>query len=72
MFSTASQFIEPTFAYCTEMLAGNGYRPLWIRIWDKKRQALSSNVPYHLATNKPVCDAEWLGAFASEGRYYGR
>jgi len=66
LFSTSSQFIEPTFSYVIEMLAENGYRPLWIRIWDKKRQALSNTSPYHLATNKPVGDAEWLGAFASE------
>lgn len=63
-FSTASQFIEPTFAHCIEMLSENGYRPIWIRIWDKKRQALSNSAPYHLATNKPIGDAEWLGAFA--------
>jgi len=66
LFSTASQFIEPTFAYVIEMLADNGYRPIWIRIWDKKRQALSNSAPYHLATNKPIGDAEWLGAFSSE------
>jgi DNA modification methylase len=68
LFSTSSQFIEPTFARCLEMLAENGYRPLWIRIWDKKRQALSSNAPYHLATTKPLSDAEWLGAFSSENK----
>lgn len=66
LFCTASQFIEPTFTYVIKMLADNGYRPLWIRIWDKKRQALSNSAPYHLATNKPVGDAEWLGAFSCE------
>jgi DNA modification methylase len=66
LFCTSSQFIEPTFAYVIEMLAENGYRPIWIRIWDKKRQALSNSAPYHLATNKPIGDAEWLGAFSSE------
>ena len=65
LFSTASQFIEPTFAHCIEMLSESGYRPIWIRIWDKKRQALSNSAPYHLATNKPIGDAEWLGAFAN-------
>ena len=63
LFSTGGQYIEPTFAYLIQMFADNGFRPLWIRIWDKKRQALSSNAPYHLATNKPIGDAEWLGAF---------
>ena len=66
LFSTASQFIEPTFAHCIEMLSESGYRPIWIRIWDKKRQALSNSAPYHLATNKPIGDAEWLGAFAGD------
>jgi DNA modification methylase len=66
LFSTASQFIEPTFAHSVAMFADNGFRPLWIRVWDKKRQALSNSAPYHLATNKPIGDAEWLGAFASE------
>jgi DNA modification methylase len=66
LFSTGSQFIEPTFAHCIELLGENGYRPLWIRVWDKHRQALSSSAPYHLATNKPIGDAEWLGAFAPE------
>jgi DNA modification methylase len=64
MFSTGSQFVEPTFCYCIEMLAESGFRPLWFRVWDKQRQALSSSAPYHLATNKPIGDAEWLGAFA--------
>jgi len=65
LFSTGSQFIEPTFAYSVQMFADNGFRPLWVRIWDKKRQALSSNAPYHLATNKPIGDAEYVAAFAT-------
>lgn len=64
LFNTASQYIEPTFAYLINIFAENGFRPLWIRVWDKKRQALSSNAPYHLATNKPIGDCEWLGAFS--------
>lgn len=65
MFTTGSAFIEPTFAYSVSMFADNGYRPLWVRIWDKKRQALSSNAPYHLASTKPVGDAEYVAAFAN-------
>lgn len=64
LFSTGSQFIEPTFAYSVQMFADSGFRPIWVRIWDKKRQALSSQVPYHLATTKPIGDAEYIGAFA--------
>jgi DNA modification methylase len=63
LFSTGCQFIEPTFAYSVTMFADNGFRPLWVRIWDKKRQALSNSAPYHLATTKPVGDAEYVAAF---------
>ena len=66
MFTTGSQFIEPTFAYSVQMFADNGFRPLWVRIWDKKKQALKTGSPYHLATTKPVGDAEYIGAFAGE------
>jgi DNA modification methylase len=62
-FNTGGQFIEPTFAYSIQLFADNGFRPLWVRIWDKKRQALSSQSPYHLATAKPIGDAEYVAAF---------
>jgi DNA modification methylase len=64
LFTTGSQFIEPTFAYSVQLFADNGFRPLWVRIWDKKRQALSTSAPYHLATTKPIGDAEYIAAFA--------
>ena len=66
MFTTGSQFIEPTFAYSVQMFADNGFRPIWVRIWDKKKQALKSGSPYFLASTKPVGDAEYIGAFAGE------
>jgi DNA modification methylase len=64
LFTTGSQFCEPTFAYSIQMFAENGFRVLWTRVWDKKRQALSTSAPYHLATNKPIGDAEYIAAFA--------
>jgi len=64
-FNTGGQFIEPTFAYSVQIFADNGFRPLWVRIWDKKRQALSTQAPYHLATAKPIGDAEYIAAFAN-------
>jgi DNA modification methylase len=67
MFTTGSQFIEPTFAYSVQMFADNGFRPLWVRIWDKKKQALKTGSPYHLATTKPIGDAEYIGAFSNNG-----
>lgn len=65
LFTTGSQFMEPTFAYSIQMFADCGFRPLWIRIWDKFRKALSSSAPYHLSTLKPVGDGEYIGAFAA-------
>jgi len=65
MFTTGSQYIEPTFAYSVQMFADTGFRPLWVRIWDKKRQALSTSAPYHLASTKPIGDAEYVAAFAN-------
>jgi DNA modification methylase len=65
-FNTGSQFIEPTFAYSVQMFADCGFRPLWVRIWDKKRQALSTSAPYHLTTAKPIGDTEYVAAFAGE------
>jgi DNA modification methylase len=64
MFNTGGQYIEPTFAYSIQMFADCGFRPIWIRVWDKKKQALSTSAPYHLATAKPVSDSEYVAAFA--------
>ena len=64
LYCTSSQFIEPTFAHSIQMFADNGFRPLWVRVWDKKKQALSTNAPYHLSTAKPVSDGEYIAAFA--------
>ncbi|GHU53724.1 hypothetical protein FACS1894132_06700 [Clostridia bacterium] len=65
LFTTGSQFIEPTFAHSVTMFADNGFRPLWVRIWDKKKQALSTSAPYHLATTKPISDSEYVAAFGN-------
>lgn len=65
LFTTGSQFMEPTFAHSIQMFSDCGFRPLWIRIWDKFRKALSSSSPYHLSTLKPVGDGEYIGAFAA-------
>lgn len=64
LFATGSQFIEPTFAYSLEMFAAQGYRPLWIRIWLK--QGMNFGIgPYHLVSNKPVQQYEYIGAVGS-------
>jgi DNA modification methylase len=61
---TKSQYIEPTNLYSMEMFADNGFRPIWIRVWDKKRQPRSTASPYHLSTNKPLASSELVTAFA--------
>ena len=53
LYSTGTQFIEPTSMYSMDMFAKQGFRPIWIRIW--KKQGMNFGVgPYHLVTNKPV------------------
>lgn len=63
LYCTGSQFIEPTGFYSVQMFADNGFRPIWIRIW--KKQGMNFGVaPYHLVTNKPVQQYEYITAFA--------
>ena len=63
LYCTGSQFIEPTGFYSVQMFADSGFRPLWIRIW--KKQGLNFGVgPYHLVTNKPVQQYEYITTFA--------
>jgi DNA modification methylase len=66
LYSTGSQFIEPTFAYSIGMFAKYGMRPIWIRIWLK--QGMNFGVrPYHLVSNKPVQQYEYVAAFGGDG-----
>ncbi|MDR2531562.1 MAG: site-specific DNA-methyltransferase [Oscillospiraceae bacterium] len=65
-FNTGGQFIEPTFAYSVQLFADSGFRPLWVRIWNKQRKALSSSAPFHLASLKPVGDSEYVAAFSEK------
>ena len=63
LFATGSQFIEPTEAYSIKMFADNKFRPLWIRIW--KKQGINFGLaPYHLVSNKPAQQYEYITAFA--------
>ncbi len=65
LYTTASQFIEPTSVYSCERFAEHGFRPIWIRIW--KKQGMNFGVgPYHLVTNKPVQQYEYISAFKNE------
>jgi|GEM_PF-709462 len=62
--NTGGQWIEPTFAYSVQMFADNGFRPLFVKVWNKQRMALSSSAPIHLSTLKGVGDSEYIAAFA--------
>ena len=62
-YCTGTQFIEPTGFYSVQMFAEQGFRPIWIRIW--KKQGLNFGVgPYHLVSNKPVQQYEYITTFA--------
>ena len=66
LYATGSQFIEPTSVYSVNMFADNGFRPIWIRIW--KKQGMNFGVgPYHLVSNKPVQQYEYISAFSRNG-----
>jgi DNA modification methylase len=62
LYATESQYIEPTSFYSHEMFGEKGFKPIWIRIW--KKQGMNFGVgPYHLVTNKPVQQYEYISAF---------
>ncbi len=66
LFSTGSQFIEPVALHSMKLFADQNFRPLWIRIW--KKPGLNKGVgPYHLVTNKPMQQYEYVTAFAAPG-----
>jgi len=59
LYATGSQFIEPTTMYSLDMFREQGFRPIWIRIWEK--QGMNFGVgPYHLVSNKPVQQYEYI------------
>lgn len=65
LYSTGSQHIEPTMVYSLNMFAENGMKPIWIRIWEK--QGMNFGVgPYHLVSNKPVQQYEYIAAMGSD------
>ena len=64
LYSTGGQFVEPTMAYSVQMFIAAGMRPIWTRIWEK--QGMNFGIgPYHLVSNKPVQQYEYLAAFAA-------
>jgi DNA modification methylase len=65
LYSTGTQFIEPTGFYSMNIFNENGFRPIWIRIW--KKQGLNYGIgAYHLVTNKPAQQYEYITAFGAK------
>jgi DNA modification methylase len=64
LYPTGTQYIEPTNVYSVNFFQECGFRPIWIRIW--KKQGMNFGVgPYHLVTNKPVQQYEYITAFGN-------
>ena len=64
LFSTGTQFTEPTGAYSIQMMSEAGYGMLYNRIWKKPGANFAGNNPYYTVTTKPAQDYEYLYAFA--------
>ena len=65
LYPTGTQFIEPTLTYSVSMFGENGMRPLWIRVWEK--QGINYGIgAYHLVTNKPAQQYEYIATFADD------
>lgn len=66
LFSTGTQFTEPTGAYSIHMFDEAGYGMLYNRIWKKPGANFAGNNPYYTVTTKPAQDYEYLYAFAEK------
>ena len=65
LYCTGSQFIEPTGFYSVQLFADSGFRPIWIRIWKKQGTPFGA-APYHLVSNKPAAQYEYIAALAGQ------
>ena len=64
LFSTGTQFTEPTGLYSVQLMRDAGYGLLYTRIWKKPGGNFAGNNPYYTVTTKPVQDYEYLFGFA--------
>lgn len=65
LFSTGSQYVEPTGFYSMKLFADCNFRPLCIRVWKKQGQQARAGST-HLNSVKPQRQFEYLAAFAGE------
>lgn len=60
LYSTGTQFIEPTSMYSTEKMNECGFLPMYFRIWKKPGGNFTTTNPYYTVTMKPVQEYEWI------------
>lgn len=65
LFSTGSQYVEPTGFFSMKLFADYNFRPLWIRVW-KKQGAFARIGSTHQNSTKPQRQFEYVAAFAGE------
>lgn len=65
VFSTGSQYIEPTAVHSVNLFAEQNFRPLWFRIW-KKQGVIARMGSAHLSSAKPLPQYEYISAFAGQ------
>ena len=70
LFSTGTQFTEPTGLYSVQLMQQAGYGLLYTRIWKKPGGNFAGNNPYYTVTTKPVQDYEYLFGFALQESDY--
>lgn len=63
LFSTGTQFIEPTSTYSINEFEKCGFGVMYNRIWKKPGAALSRVNPYHLVSMKPAQEYEYILCF---------
>ena len=60
-YKTGTQYVEPVFAHSIGLFADCGFRPLWVRIWEKKCRNSA-----HLSSAKPADNSEYVAAFMGD------
>ncbi len=69
MYTTGTAYLEPTYAHALEAFTNAGIRPIWTRVWKKQGKSFGGT-SYHLTSNKPIPQYEYISAFGEEGNQY--
>lgn len=65
LFTTGSQYMEPTSFHSMQLFADCNFRPLWIRVW-KKQGIMARAGSAHLGSAKPQKQFEYVAAFGGD------